>query len=124
MPYQLTYENDGFLLVHTGIITIQEINESNGLIHGHPEFDSHRYQIVDLLEADFSEILLANANQPGATDWAASKTASNIQVAMVVEETNAKAFCEEYISTTKQLGSDWEFGLFPSREQARKWLDL
>ena len=105
-------------------ISIDEINEVNGLIHGHPEFDAHRYQIVDLLDADFTEILTSTAKQPGATDWAASKTVSHVKVAILVEEPAARQFCQEYIATAQQMGSDWEFALFPCRDQARQWIGL
>lgn len=122
MAYQLKQENNGFLLVHTGTVSIEEINEVNGLIHGHPDFDTHRYQIVDLLAADFSEILTSTAKQPGATDWAASKTVSRVKVAILVEEPDAREFCQEYVSTAQQMGSDWEFALFPCRDEARQWI--
>ena len=89
MSYSLSYRDKGFFLTHKGVISIDEINEANGQIHGHEEFDSHKYQIIDLLNADFSEILLTKAKQPGATDSAASKTKGNIKVALLVEEEKA-----------------------------------
>lgn len=124
MAYRLTYKDKTFLLVHTGMISIGEINESNGVIHGHEKFDSHKYQIVDLLNADFSEMSLTMARQPGATDSAASKTKTNIKVALLVEEEKAIKFCNEYISIAKKMGSNWSFELFTNMELALKWLKI
>lgn len=123
MAYLLTYEDRTFTLVHTGVITIEEINESNGLIHGHPEFDFHRYQVVHLLGADFSEIELTKANQPGATDSAASITKRNVKVALIVQEAKARQFCRDYINTAKRFGASWDFQLFDNVEAAQAWFN-
>lgn len=68
MLYYLNYKNNGFFLTHKGLITIDEIHEANGLIHGHEEFDSHKYQIINLLDADFSTINQSESIEPAATD--------------------------------------------------------
>lgn len=122
MPYDLIYKNTGFFLTHTGIISREEISEANGVIHGHVEFDAHTFQIINLLEADFSEILNVHARDPGATDSAASKIRKHVKVAIVVSELKAVEFCEHYIQVAKRLGSDWEFQLFPDENAALNWV--
>ena len=109
MSYCLSYKNNGYFLTHKGQITIEEIHEANGLIHGHEEFDSHKYQIINLLDADFTTISKNKSNEPAATDLAASKTRPNVNVALVARETNAINFCKRYISESKQRGSQWDF---------------
>jgi len=122
MPYTLDHKDNGFIVTHTGIITIEEINEANGRIHGHEGFDLHRYQIINALDADFSKITHSHARMPGATDSIASRTRSNVQVAILVEEPTAARFCEHYIETAKRMGSSWEFQIFADLRSAREWV--
>lgn len=121
LSYCVTYKNNGFLLTHKGLITINEIHEANGLIHGHEEFDSHKYQIINLLDADFSKINQSKSIEPAATDLVASKIRSNIKVAIVVREAKAINFCKLYVSESKQYGSPWDFEIFSELEAALQW---
>ena len=121
MSYCVTYKNNGFFLTHKGLITINEIHVSNGLIHGHEKFDSHKYQIINLLDADFSKINLSKSIEPAATDLVASKIRSNIKVALVVREAKAINFCKLYISDSKKNNSPWDFEIFSELEAALQW---
>jgi len=121
LSYSVTYKNNGFFLTHKGLITIDEIHEANGLIHGHAEFDFHNYQIINLLGADFSEISQRKSVEPAATDLAASKIQSKVNVALVVREAKAVNFCELYILESKQNDSPWNFEIFPELEAALRW---
>ena len=121
MPYELSYKDGTFFLIHVGTISIEEINEVNGRIHGHEEFDSHKCQIIDLRDADFSQVPKKEAEQPGAIDYAASITQQNVSVAIITKDQTAIDFCEEYIATSKLLGSSWSFEIFPDLNAAMKW---
>jgi len=121
MSYYLNYKNDGYFLTHKGLITIDEIHEANGLIHGHEEFDSHKYQVINLLDADFSTISQSKSKEPAITDLVASKTRPNVNVALVARETYAINFCKRYISESKQRGSQWDFEIFSDLIDALEW---
>ena len=122
MSYHISYKNNGLFLTHKELITIDEIHEANGVLHGHEKFDLHKYQIINLLDADFSAISQSKSIEPAATDLVASKTKSNIKVALVVREAKAINFCKLYISESKQLGSPWVFKIFSDLENALKWI--
>ena len=121
MSYHISYKNNGLFFTHKELITIDEIHEANGLLHGHEEFDSHKYQIINLLDADFSTISQSKSIEPAATDLVASKTKSNIKVALVVREAKAVNFCRLYISKSKQFDSPWSFKIFLDLESALEW---
>ena len=121
MPYYLNYKNDGFYIAHKGLITIDEIHEANGLIHGHEEFDSHKYQVINLLDADFSTISQSKSKEPAVTDLVASEIRPIVNVALVARETNAINFCKSYISESKQRGSQWGFEIFSDLTAALEW---
>ena len=47
MSYRLKYINKGYIITFIGDITVENLNNGNGEIHGHSEFDTHIYQIFD-----------------------------------------------------------------------------
>ena len=121
MSYSLNYKNNGFFLTHKGRITIDELHEANGRIHGHKEFDSHKYQIINLLDADFSKISEDKSIEPALTDLIASKTRTNVNVALVVKEANSINFCKSYILESQKHGSKWDFEIFSDLKSALEW---
>ncbi len=123
MAYDFSFKNNGFFVSHKGMITIDEISEANGRIHGHEYFDSHRYQIINLLQADFSEIDQSSSEEPAATDWVASRFQRNVKVAIVVLEDKAVDFCKQYIYESKNIDSPWVFELFADIKDALKWAE-
>jgi hypothetical protein len=121
MSFSLFFENKGFILEHRGHTTIEEINDVNALIHGHKRFDSHKYQLINLLNADFSDVDQSKAVIPAATDWAASNTQVDIKVAMVAQSPQSIAFCQNYMAISQELGSPWLFKLFSELNDASEW---
>ncbi len=104
MSYSVEYKDKGFYLTMTGSVTLDEIDSANALILGSENFDMHDFQIINLLEADFSKINHADAKGTGAMDWAGSKSRLYVKVALIVNDDASTSFCEEYISTAKGLG--------------------
>ncbi|MFL0798283.1 MAG: hypothetical protein K6L73_12430 [Cellvibrionaceae bacterium] len=121
MPFNLVWEGSGLLLDHYGVVTIEEINESNGRIFNDENFDNLHYQIIDLLGADFSHVTLANMKQPAAIDVAASLSIKRMKIALIADEPHTILLCEAYITCSQSHSSSWEFKIFDNREAARKW---
>lgn len=124
MAYRLQFKNNGFILEHTGLTTIEEINEINALVHGHESFDTHVYQIVNLLGADFSVINQETAEIPAATDQVASRGRAKVKIALVADEDAAIDFCNAYITESQEMGSLWTFKLFSQLSEAYKWVEI
>lgn len=124
MAYELSYRDNGFFLTHRGRVDVAAINAVNGLIHGHKEFDHHRFQLIDLLDADFSAIPVQDAMMPAATDTVASRMCHDVQVAMVVADEAAREFCNRYVETARMLESGWQFRIFDRRKDALEWIGL
>ena len=122
MSYSLVFESKGFILSHFGRISISEINNANYKILGHEDFDTHRYQIVDLLGADFSGIDVERAVEPAAFDAAGALTMKHVHVALIAYEKKAVEFCNKYISEVKSFGCPWHFRLFKNMSEARQWV--
>jgi len=121
MPYTVEYKDRGFYMTLTGLMSLEEIDVSNAIILGSEHFDDHRYQIINLLDADFSNIKLTQAKKTGAMDFSGSNSRPYVRVALVVNDEIANNFCKEYIETTKHLGSTWDFEIFNSMDSAQVW---
>lgn len=121
MSYGFSYKDQGFVLCFKGHVTIEELNKANGEIHAHPEFDSHCYQIVDLLEADLSSVSKDDAKIPAAIDAAASTYRWGIKVALVAREVSALEAAYNYVEQARRLAPRWEFNIFPTRTEALEW---
>jgi hypothetical protein len=124
MAYEISFKNNGFIVVQSGVISIDEINKANGDMHGHKEFDSHKYQIINLLDADFTEIIKKSYDEPAAMDWAGSLTQEKVKVAFVVQDPTAVNYCNSYISESKDMASPWDFALFADMKDALEWVDI
>ena len=122
MAVSVEYRNRGFFIVHKGVVTVDEINKVNGTIHGHGEFDTHRFQVVNLLEADFSQIAKDDSEEPAATDFVASMTPAKVKVALVAADEVAVQFCKAYIDESKRFNSPWEFEIFAELDAALVWV--
>lgn len=123
MAYQITYKERGSIVNCSGTLNIQEINEANGVLHGHESFDKHRYQIWNLLNADMSQITEEEMNEPAATDLAAGLSVFKMKVALVVRDNYAVKLCENYRNVVRELGSNWECQIFNSMNDAQKWIE-
>ena len=121
MAVSVEYRDRGFFIEHKGTVTIDEINEVNGAVHGHSQFDAHRFQVVNLLEADFSQISYERSEEPAATDFVASQALGRVRVALVARDGAAVRFCRLYIEESKEFGSPWEFEVFEDQEAAVEW---
>ncbi|WP_321492246.1 hypothetical protein [uncultured Desulfobacter sp.] len=123
MSYELSYIERGFVVRFKGDVTIEELNDANGKIHGHAKFDYHRYQIIDLIEADLSSVTEEDAKEPAATDSIASLRKWNVKVALVAVKSAALSAANNYAEQARQLTPTWKFEIFSTFEDALKWVN-
>ena len=121
MSYQLSYSERGFVIRFKGKVTVEELNEANGKIHGHAGFDYHRYQIIDLLEADLSSVTEDDTKEPAAIDAIASLRKWNVKVALVVLQNDTLKTVNTYVEQARPLTPTWKFQIFSTFEDALRW---
>lgn len=121
MSYEFSYNERGFVLRFKGNVTIEELNEANGKIHGHAKFDYHRYQIIDLLEANLSSVTKEDAKEPAATDAIASLRKWNVKVVLVAIKSDAVKAAKNYVERAQRLAPTWKFEIFSNFEDALRW---
>jgi hypothetical protein len=124
MAYQFeTYQN-GFVIRLKDKVTFEEMEEFDNALYAHPKFDSHRFQIYDVLDADLSPIDTDEITMVAGTDFASSLTRGNVKVAIVVDNDYNKKLAESYINTSTSLNSSWIFKTFNQLEDAYQWAGL
>lgn len=121
MSYKLDYRDGGFTIRFEGRITADELNQGNGDIHGHDQFDYHSYQIVDLLAADLTPLSEQDAQFPALTDSASSSRRWKVKVALVVTEKHALSVVNSYVMYARKYIPHWEFEVFATVEEALMW---
>ena len=125
MPYELRYTEPGIYVHFIGNVSIEELNRANGEIQSHYGFDSHKFQLINFLDADLSSVAEEDAEFPAVTDSTASKmTRYCVKVAFIVKESYALNIVNYYVHHARQLVTNWKFGIFSTRDDAIKWATL
>jgi hypothetical protein len=120
MPYQSIWEERGIHWKYTGLLTGDEILQSNMDIYGDPRFDRLRYQIVDMLGVETFDVSTESMEEVALMDVGASTTNPRVVVAVVATDAQGKRLNELY--ETVAGGASWETELFLSLEEARAWI--
>lgn len=117
----MKWDGQGFILVFDGLTTLDDINDANGKLQGLENFDRHKYQIWNLLNADLSTITTTEIKEPAAYDWAASLAVPNVKATMVGTEQAVIELWDAYVEQSKKMGSPWNFERFSNFSDALKW---
>jgi len=120
MPYQIEWRDCGVYWTYTGVVTGEDILQSNFDIYGDERFDDLRYEIVNLLEAEKVEVSERHMQKVAHLDSAAARTNTNIRVAVVAREAEAVFLQTLYSKFSKENG--WPTRLFESVEDAEAWV--
>jgi hypothetical protein len=120
MPYEAIWEDKGIYWKFSGVLTGDDLRQSNMDIYGDPGFDKLRYQIVDMLDVDSFDVEADAMEEVTAMDAAASQTNPSLIVAVVSTHQQAKWLVELYESTTGS--APWETELFETVAVARAWI--
>lgn len=123
MPHSMTYHSQGFHAKFEGVISGKELEWVNSKIYEHPEFDSHRYQVIDLLDADMSALSEDDTESIAASDFGGSLSRGEVKVALVASNKTTIALCEQYKKVTESLSSTWQVRIFSDFKQANSWIN-
>ncbi len=121
MSYRLDYDDRGFIASFFGKTTIDDLNRCNGEIQGHADFDTHRYQIIDLRQANLSVVTFGETQEPASIDAVASETNHQVRLALVPANAYDDEICREFANQSIQFGSPWTYRIFHSFEEALQW---
>ena len=120
MSYEVIWEEKGIYWKYKGILTGDDILQSNMDIYGDSRFDKLRYQLVDMLDVESFDVDTEAMEEVTVMDAAASQTNPRLIVAVVATHSQAMRLVKLYKSTTGS--APWETEVFESVEAARGWI--
>ena len=120
MTFEAIWEEKGIYWKYSGILTGDDILQSNVSIYGDSRFDKLRYQLLDMLDVESFDVDTEAMEEVTAMDLGASQTNPNLIVAVVATQVQARRLVELYENTTG--GAPWETEIFESVEAARAWI--
>jgi len=120
MPYEIEWRDRGVYWTYTGVVTGEDILQSNFDIYGDERFDDLKYQIENLLEAESIQVSERHMQKVAHLDAAAARTNKDVRVAVVAREADAAMLQKLYEKHSKDEG--WPARLFDSVEAAEAWV--
>ena len=94
MPYTTQWTPHGVIWKYTGVLTGEELLQSNISIYGDERFDSLLYQIVDLSEVESLTVTPTIMRKIAHLDMAAAHTNPRIRVASIGGDALTNIYCE------------------------------
>lgn len=119
MSYAIKWTDCGVIWTYTGILTGEELIESNLAIYSDPRFESIRYQIVDLRAVHEFKVLQSEMEHLAELDVTASALNAAIKVAVVTNEVTGKHMNRTYAEHAP--ASHWETKVFNDYIAAFEW---
>ena len=116
MPYTTTWTQHGVTWKYTGILTGEELLQSNLNIYGDERFDDLLYQIVDLSEVEQMTVSPILIRKIAYLDMAAAHTNPRIRVAVI----DGKQLNDIYSENANE--THWPTQDFDSMEAALVWV--
>lgn len=121
MPYNLYWEEDLVTINWSGETTYEENIEANGKIYGDKRFDSIKFIVSDLLNADLSLFNLKNIKVIGELDKQSTIWNKEIKAIHIATDPHTLELISFWENTMQESG--WEFKIFKSNEEARIWIE-
>ena len=114
------WEEQGLYRKYIGVVSGEEILESNLKLHEHPDFANIKYVINDFTEMIEHSITIAHTDIYAKTDEIASNTKGKLKIAIVVVNTEHYDLAVHY----KQMmqGKLFECEIYNLLEDARQWV--
>lgn len=120
MPYTNTWESDGLYRKFTGVVSGEEILESNFELHEHSNFQKINYIINDFTEMSGHTIEIAHTKAYAVSDDVISDSKGRLKIALIAIQEEHIALANIYCEQMED--KRFECGIFKRIEDARKWV--
>jgi hypothetical protein len=120
MPYKTIWQANGIVWTYSGVLTGNELLNSNFEIFGDERFDDLRYQIVDLTAVEKIEVARSHVRKIAHLDMAASRSNPRIKVAIVTTAPDGQFISDIYKQYTEGK-SPWVTKIFTAMDEAMQW---
>lgn len=121
MPYAMSWKTGGVIWRFHGVVTSEDVIQSNLAIYGDSRFDNLRYQVVDLSTIEQFSVTSDALDEIAAMNRAASLSNPRLVVAVAATGEEALKLAEIYESAMSK--SSWKVRVFRSVKDAEDWGD-
>lgn len=122
MAYKTTWEEHGIFWEYSGVLTSQDLIDSNYEFYNDSRADSALYQLSDFSNVEKNELDELTIERITAMDFGQSKSVSNIKAALVSSSAEAREEFQKHIELILKIKNPWTFKIFDNIESARKWI--
>ncbi|MFC2151364.1 hypothetical protein ACFLSE_02460 [Bacteroidota bacterium] len=119
MTFNIKWEKKGVCVRFRGVVTAQELIDSNNYLISDVNFDIIDYQIFDLLEIEDFKVTPYDISIIGSIDKSQTEFKKDMKVAIVTQDDYVKDIIKEYEEI--MIGSNWITKIFDNYESALKW---
>ena len=121
MADSIIWENKGVFLQFFGVVNLADITRCNDEMYADPRLDNAQYQIWDFTGVESVTMDLDEAKVPAVIDRGANVSIPSLKIALVAKADELVELCNQYVETSKQMHSSWDFYVCDKLEDARKW---
>ncbi|MEX0322404.1 MAG: hypothetical protein AB3N63_09625 [Puniceicoccaceae bacterium] len=124
MEFEIKWKDRGYVAEFHGPCTMEEFINYHKNFSGDPRFDQLEFSIVDVTDADLSGIRMEEGVSLVALDYGASMITLPYQkFALIATDPHALKLSQYYKNEMERLETTWEIAIFPSQEDAMKWIN-
>lgn len=121
MKYTIQWEPEGTIVTFNGVIDMNDIMSANYVVNGDERYYTHSYTVWDFTNCDLSRIHSSDIMRPVAIDIGASRSLSELRVALVVNDDYSLKIAQLYIDKCISIGLPWQFAIFDKLSDAYEW---
>ena len=120
MASKIIWEENGFLVKHSGTVTDEEVMMVNDIMYGDARFEKISYQIADFTDVTDNRITHRDAKVIGTMDRTSSVwNSKKMKIAIVTTDEKFLPVVKAYLKELE--GMNWEGRSFKTLEMAHAW---
>ena len=120
MTINIKWEGKGIYWKASGIVTAEDIFETDKEINADPRYDDVRYQVIDLLDVTDMNVKVHEVTQIASFDKASQLSNPRIKIAIISTDETTQSLASLY--SAESLNSPWETRIFNTLKDALEWV--
>ncbi len=122
MPFEYTWEQNGFYSKFWGTVLNKEIESKNFYFSNDSRCDKTQYQILDGSKIETLSLTDDDITKMASNDIGMGFYLKKFSMVFVCPNPDVRSVFEKYISTCERSGIPWTYHLCDTLPQARAWL--
>ncbi|HBR93149.1 MAG TPA: hypothetical protein DEA90_03190 [Opitutae bacterium] len=121
MAYTITWQKNCITWTYSGVLTGEDLLNSNFELFGDERFDDIRFQIVDLTAVERVEATESHMRKVAHLDMAAARSNPRVKIAVVTNSQDGETLSNTYDRYIEGK-SPWSTQIFATLTEAQAWV--